>query len=74
MSKFGTQGLLITKLAFSRNQRTLVISISVVLGVIILCSISYIIYLNSRVAKRKGNDREISCGFSEFQPLEIDND
>ncbi|XP_055823173.1 G-type lectin S-receptor-like serine/threonine-protein kinase At4g03230 [Solanum dulcamara] len=52
-SELGTQGPLITKPASSRNQRALVISISVVLGVTILCSISYIIYQNNRMARSK---------------------
>ncbi|KAK6785030.1 hypothetical protein RDI58_018485 [Solanum bulbocastanum] len=52
-SELGTQGPFIAKLASSRNQRTLVISISVVLGLITLCSISYIIYQNTRVTRSR---------------------
>ncbi|XP_049413813.1 G-type lectin S-receptor-like serine/threonine-protein kinase At4g03230 isoform X2 [Solanum stenotomum] len=59
--ELGTQGSFIAKLASSRNQRTLVISISVVLGVITLCSISYIIYQNTRVTRSR-EARDIVLG------------
>ncbi|MCD9645990.1 hypothetical protein HAX54_035481 [Datura stramonium] len=55
-----TPGTVNTETAPSRNQRTLVISISLVLGVIILCGISYIIYQNRRAARSKA--REIVLG------------
>ncbi|XP_025887847.2 G-type lectin S-receptor-like serine/threonine-protein kinase At4g03230 isoform X2 [Solanum lycopersicum] len=60
-SELGTQGSFIAKLTSSQNQRTLVISISVVLGVITLCSISYIVYQNTRVARSR-EARDIVLG------------
>ncbi|XP_055832745.1 G-type lectin S-receptor-like serine/threonine-protein kinase At4g03230 isoform X2 [Solanum dulcamara] len=57
----GTQGPLNTTMTSSRNQRPLVISISLILGVIILCGIGYIIYLNKRV-ERSEEAREIVLG------------
>ncbi|PHT43247.1 G-type lectin S-receptor-like serine/threonine-protein kinase [Capsicum baccatum] len=55
-SELGTQGQFIVKQASSWHQRALVISISIVFGVIILCCTSYIIYQNKRVAKRRARD------------------
>ncbi|KAJ8568810.1 hypothetical protein K7X08_032441 [Anisodus acutangulus] len=60
-SELGSQGPLSTMLASSRNQKAVVISISLVLGVIILCSTSYIIYQNKRVARSK-ESRKIVLG------------
>ncbi|CAN4103416.1 unnamed protein product [Withania somnifera] len=60
-SELGTQGQLMAKLASSRNQRALIISISLVFGVIILCCTSYIIYQNKRVARSK-EARDIVLG------------
>ncbi|XP_059282341.1 uncharacterized protein LOC132036120 [Lycium ferocissimum] len=60
-SDHGTQGPSIAKRAPSRNQRALLISISLILGIIILCSTSYIIYLNNRVARTK-ESRKIVLG------------
>ncbi|MCD7448455.1 hypothetical protein HAX54_042253 [Datura stramonium] len=60
-SELGTQGPLIVKPVSSRNQRALVISISLVFGVVILCGTSYIIYQNKRVARSK-ESREIVLG------------
>ncbi|TMW90085.1 hypothetical protein EJD97_016217 [Solanum chilense] len=60
-SELGTQGSFIAKLTSSQNQRTLVISISVVLGVITFCSISYIVYQNTRVARSR-EARDIVLG------------
>ncbi|KAM3301692.1 hypothetical protein P3S67_016194 [Capsicum chacoense] len=54
-------GPLNTTKASSRNQRALVISISLILGVVILCGISYIIYQTRRTAKSK-ETREIVLG------------
>ncbi|KAM3221984.1 hypothetical protein P3L10_021254 [Capsicum annuum] len=54
-------GPLNTTKASSRNQRALVISISLILGVVILCGISYIIYQTRRTAKSK-ETREIILG------------
>ncbi|CAN4103413.1 unnamed protein product [Withania somnifera] len=59
--ELGTQGQLMAKLASSRNQRALIISISLVFGVIILCCTSYIIYQNKRVARSK-EARDIVLG------------
>ncbi|XP_016492884.1 G-type lectin S-receptor-like serine/threonine-protein kinase At4g03230 isoform X2 [Nicotiana tabacum] len=60
VSELAIQVPLNRKLAPSRNhERALVISISVILGVIILCATSYIIYLNKRVASTA---REIVLG------------
>ncbi|KAK4368485.1 hypothetical protein RND71_012277 [Anisodus tanguticus] len=56
-----SSGPLSTMLASSRNQKAVVISISLVLGVIILCSTSYIIYQNKRVARSK-ESRKIVLG------------
>ncbi|KAK4355854.1 hypothetical protein RND71_024825 [Anisodus tanguticus] len=55
------QGPLNPKMATSRNQSALVISISLILGVIILCGTFYIIYLNKRAARSK-EAREIVLG------------
>ncbi|XP_009788892.1 G-type lectin S-receptor-like serine/threonine-protein kinase At4g03230 isoform X1 [Nicotiana sylvestris] len=61
-SELATQVLSNRKLAPSRNhERALVISISVILGVIILCGTSYIIYLNKRAARSR-EAREIVLG------------
>ncbi|XP_055823167.1 G-type lectin S-receptor-like serine/threonine-protein kinase At4g03230 isoform X3 [Solanum dulcamara] len=57
----GTQGPLNTTMTSSRNLRPLVISISLILGVMVLCGIGYIIYLNKRVA-RSEEAREIVLG------------
>ncbi|XP_060190372.1 uncharacterized protein LOC132619497 [Lycium barbarum] len=60
-SDHGTQGPSIAKRPPSRNQRALLISISLILGIIILCCTSYIIYLNNRVARTK-ESRKIVLG------------